>query len=92
MNFAASGPTTSILPSVEASKALRIRAPCATLAIDRAVHVLARPGKIPGALPVPDILEDSALRFRPWMDGRATGRIEQLAPRVIDDRPNVTGV
>ena len=93
MNSAASGPTTSILPSVEASKmptALRARP---AFARDRRVHVLAGLREVPGALPQADILEHRALRRGPVVDRRLAHRIEQIAARSARrSAPKVTGV
>ena len=76
MNSAASGPTTSILPSVEASNRPAAWRTVRAFAVDRGMHVLAGLREIPGALPLADILEHRAVRLGPGMDRRsgASGR------------------
>ena len=80
MNFAASGPTTSILPSVEASNrpaALRTVTHSRLTAACMSSPALR---EIPGALPLADILEHRAVRLRPGMDRRC-GASDRTAAR-----------
>jgi hypothetical protein len=92
MNSAASGPTTSILPSVEASKMPTDGAHRPAFARHGGVHVLAAAREIARALPLADVLEHRALLLRPFVDRRLAHRIEQRAARRPRSVPNVTGV
>ncbi|MET9872943.1 YceI family protein, partial [Streptomyces sp. NPDC006386] len=49
------------------------------LARDGRVHVLAGPGVVPGALPLPDVLEQRPLRDMPAVEGGGPLGVEQLA-------------
>ena len=56
------------------------------LAVDRCVHVLAGLWIVPGAFPLADILELSALCSVPRMHGCAARRIKQVMTGVVHDR------
>ena len=94
MNSAASGPTTSILPSVEASNMPQPLAHRQAFARDGGMHVLAGLREVAGALPQADILEHGAVRLRPRRGSASCAiGIEQLA--ALEARrsvPKVTGV
>ncbi len=85
-NVAASGPTTSILPSVEASNMPTARAHGAAFARHRRVHVFAGSREVARALPLADVLEHRAVPLAPT---RAIGvrahRVEQVAAVVAGE-------
>ena len=76
-NSAASGPTTSILPSVEASNRPRSSRTAQAFTRDRLVHGLAVAWEVVRAFPGADVFEDRVL----VVDRRAADGIEQIAAR-----------
>ena len=57
----------------------------AAFSVDRGVHVLARPGEVPGALPLADVFEHGAVLLGPTMRRSSPRRVEQRPAAVVDD-------